>query len=142
MKDDVKGELVGQDKKGAPPKGLCVLIVDDDPDFAEMLGEVLTRRGHTVTLAHGALEAIEAALRGRPDVILVDIGLPQIDGYQLAALVKARPELARTPLVAVTGYGSNAEQARSLAAGFTHHLVKPDLSKLPQYLEKIAAERA
>ena len=101
-----------------------VLVVDDSVDSAETLGELLRIWGHDVRLAHDGPEAIAAARDYRPDVILLDIGLPGMDGFAVADKLKAEGVKARL-LVALTGYGEQNDRERTQQAGFHHHLVKP-----------------
>ena len=108
-----------------------VLVVDDNVDVAELVAEVLRGEGHTVHVAHDGAAALRAAEEHRPDVALVDIGLPVMDGYQLAANLRARLGAACPRLIAVTGYGQPRDRARSAEAGFDRHLVKPvDVDRL------------
>jgi signal transduction histidine kinase/ActR/RegA family two-component response regulator len=101
-----------------------VLVVEDNDDSRELLSAFLVRRGHQVSTAADGLDGIVVATRDRPEVILVDIGLPGLDGYQVAE--RLRRELGGTPyLVALTGYGQPEDRARARAAGFDQHLTKP-----------------
>src|SRR5262249_35497810 len=102
-----------------------VLIVDDNLDCAEMLELGLQALGHETRVAHDGPRALAAARDFHPDVALLDIGLPGMDGFELAR--RLRDELGtKTPtLVAVTGYGQASDHARTREAGFAHHLVKP-----------------
>ena len=102
-----------------------VLVVDDNVDGALTLGSLLGVLGHTVEVCHDPVAALDAVARLRPEVALLDIGLPVLDGYQLAARIRALPEGQACRLVALTGYGQDADRARSQAAGFARHLVKP-----------------
>jgi signal transduction histidine kinase/CheY-like chemotaxis protein len=102
-----------------------VLIVDDNPDVAESLSMILEILGHHVRAVHDGPQALEAARANRPDVMLVDIGLPGMNGYDVARAARSDPTLADVVLVALTGYGTDEDKARSIAAGFDHHLVKP-----------------
>lgn len=102
-----------------------ILVVDDNEDAAEMLALVLRKRGYTVVLAFDGEQALAMAQAHRPEVVLLDIGLPGIDGYEVARRLRARPTPERPVLVAVTGYGQPADRQRSREAGFDHHLVKP-----------------
>ena len=102
-----------------------ILIVDDNADAAEMLSAVVGSFGHEIALAHDGLTGLQVAQDFAPDVALLDIGLPVIDGYELAARMRALPACARTVFVAVTGYGQPEDRERSKRAGFAHHLVKP-----------------
>ncbi len=102
---------------------LRVLVVDDNEDAAALLAAALSRQGHRVAVAHDGPRALEIARQHRPDVALLDIGLPMMDGYELARLLRSSMPSVR--LIAVTGYGQNADKARAFAAGFELHLVKP-----------------
>jgi PAS domain S-box-containing protein len=102
-----------------------VLVVDDNVDAAEMLAAALALRGCEVALAHDAPQALELAASRSFDAALLDIGLPVIDGYELAQRLRALDNLRDARLIAVTGYGQPADKQRALAAGFHHHLVKP-----------------
>jgi len=104
---------------------LKILVVDDNVDAAEMLKLVLEAMGHDVKVAYGAHQALEQAMSYRPQVCLLDLGLPEIDGNEVARRLRARPENAGVVLLAVTGYGQESDRASTLAAGFNHHLVKP-----------------
>jgi CheY-like chemotaxis protein len=105
-----------------PP--LRVLVVDDNVDAAESLAAVLRTAGHTVRTAHNGPAAIGAAAGMRPDAVLLDIGLPGMDGYEVARAVRRGPA-GGAVLIAVTGYGHEDDRRRSKEAGFDHHLVKP-----------------
>ena len=108
-----------------------VLVVDDNKDSAQSMGEVLELEGHSVQYAYDGAEAIEAALALQPEVVLLDIGLPGMDGYEVARRLRMAPATSSAVLVALTGYGPAEDRARSKAAGFDHHFVKPaDLSTL------------
>ncbi len=104
---------------------LRILIVDDNVDAAAMLGNVLESLGHEVDVEHSARAALARARRQRPQVCLLDIGLPEIDGNALAMRLRADPETACAILIAVSGYGQDSDRQRSFAAGFSHYLVKP-----------------
>lgn len=110
---------------GAPKNAVRVLVVDDNPDAAEMLATALALRGHDVRVAHDGPEALRIATEEPPTLALLDIGLPVMDGYELAARLKELPGLDGVRLVAVTGYGQESDKRRSLEAGFHEHLVKP-----------------
>ena len=103
---------------------LRVLVVDDNVDAARALAQLLTLSGHRVTLAHDGPGALEAAAAQPPQLVLLDIGLPGMDGYSVAARLRAAGH-DRAALVAVTGYGQDDDLRRSNAAGFERHLVKP-----------------
>ena len=110
---------------GHPLAPRRVLLVDDNVDGAVTLGRLLGALGHTVEVCHDPVTALEMVERLRPEVALLDIGLPVLDGYQLAPRIRALPEDQPCRLVALTGYGQDADRARSEAAGFERHLVKP-----------------
>ena len=106
-------------------QGTKVLVVDDNQDAAETLAEVLTESGFRTCVAYDGLRALQLALQFQPQVALLDIGLPVMDGYELARRIRQEPQLAGTKLVALTGYGQAADRERALAEGFDEHLVKP-----------------
>ena len=102
-----------------------MLVVDDNVDGALMLARLLRGWGHQVAVAHDGDTAIELA-RDQPfDVVLLDIGLPGMDGYEVAQALRGQAGLDQTLLVALTGYGQDEDRRRSAEAGFDHHLVKP-----------------
>jgi len=109
----------------APARTLRVLVVDDNVDAAQTLGELLEVMGHQPIVVHDGPAALEAVQTFTPEVVFLDIGLPVIDGYELAKQLHAIANLADAPLVAITGYGQPADEARATAAGFVDHLVKP-----------------
>ncbi len=117
---------------------LKVLVVDDNVDAAETLGLLLAAHGHEVVIEHDSLRALERARSVAPDVCLLDIGLPEMDGRELARRLRAQPETANAVLVAVTGYGQQQDREDAFAAGFQHHLVKPvDFEALARLLEGV-----
>jgi signal transduction histidine kinase/ActR/RegA family two-component response regulator len=102
-----------------------VLVVEDNPDTAESLMMLLELLGHRVRVAPDGIAALELARANAPDVMLVDIGLPGIDGYEVARRVRRDPALKDIVLVALTGYGRDEDKQTAARAGFDHHLVKP-----------------
>jgi signal transduction histidine kinase/DNA-binding response OmpR family regulator len=108
-----------------PPAGRRVLVVDDNVDLVTTTSMLLRKLGHKVYSAHDGPSAIEAAAACHPQVILVDIGLPGMNGYDVARHLRQRPGFHRVLLVAMTGYGQQEDRQRSRDAGFDHHLVKP-----------------
>ncbi len=102
-----------------------LLLIEDNPDIGETLRDLLQLLGHRVELAADGLRGVQLALAIRPDVALVDIGLPGIDGYEVARRLRATDAGKQILLVALTGYGRPEDRDRSLAAGFDAHLVKP-----------------
>jgi signal transduction histidine kinase len=122
---------------------LRVLIVDDNEDAASMLGSLLEAWGHRVEMTHSGPAALVAALEFRPHVALMDIGLPEMDGYEVARTLRRQAIFDDLVLVATTGYGTDVDRQLSQAAGFDHHLVKPpDLEKLRRLLADVAAPRS
>ena len=114
---------------------LRVLVVEDNVDAAETMTMLLELSGHGVRTAHDGLAAVGAALDYRPHVVLLDIGLPGMDGFEVAQQLRQQPALRNVVLVAMTGYGEVAARQRSREAGFDHHLVKPaDFGKLQEIL--------
>jgi CheY-like chemotaxis protein len=119
---------------------LRVLIVEDSVDAAQTLQELLQSIGYVVFVANTGPEGLQAALQLRPHVLLCDIGLPGLDGYQIAIRLKQQPASSSTRLIAVTGYGGAEDRRRAEAAGFDHHLTKPvDLDELERLLAAEAA---
>ncbi len=110
---------------GDPAGGACILLVDDNLDAAEALGDALSALGHTVIIAHDGPSALRAVAHARPTIALLDIGLPVMDGYELARLLLDDPRLVGIRLIAITGYGLVEDRGCSRAAGFEAHLVKP-----------------
>ena len=124
-----------QPAASAGPKGLRVLIVDDNEDAATLLARVLTAWGYLVCVAHDGASALAIAETFTPDVALLDIGLPGMDGYELSRRLLAIPTLADVRLVALTGYGQARDRDAALEAGFHEHMVKPvDLDALERVL--------
>ena len=113
-----------------------ILIVDDNADAANSLALVLRLDGHVTEAVYTAAEALKRANDFKPEVVLLDIGLPEMDGYQVARRLRARPELLGTRIVALTGYGQSDDVQRSREVGFDDHLTKPvDFAALARTLE-------
>jgi PAS domain S-box-containing protein len=134
-----KSEVPLPHDKPSASSGLRVLVVDDLQDSARSLAKVLRLWGHEAQVVHDGPSALAAARATPFNVALLDIGLPGMDGYELAEHLRAQPESRELILVALTGYGQEADYARTRKAGFTHHLVKP--VKFEQ-LQSILAESA
>ncbi len=111
---------------GPRQRPLRILVIDDNPDVGTSLEFLLKASGHTLAVAVSGRQGVEAARLHRPEVVLCDIGLPDIDGYTVARQLRAIPETASAYLVAVSGFASEEDQRRSLAAGFDMHLNKPE----------------
>lgn len=121
----------------AVPRPRRVLVVEDNDDVREMLSIQLTNDGHEVQTAHDGPSGLHAALSFRPDVGLLDVGLPGFDGYALARKIRAHDEGKQIYLVAISGYGQSEDRLRSKEAGFDHHLVKPiDVNQLALLLQQ------
>ena len=118
---------------GAAP-GRKVLVVDDNVDSAKMLALMLSLDGHDVRTAFGGAEALAAVQTFTPDTVFLDIGLPGLDGYEVAKRLRRTPGLGAVTLVAMTGFSAEEDRQRAREAGFDHHLVKPadpaDVTKL------------
>jgi CheY-like chemotaxis protein len=113
-----------------------VLVVDDNRDAAESLALLLRLRGHEVREAYDGLDAVGAARAFRPDAVLLDIGLPGLNGYEVARRIRQEPSGRAALVVAVTGWGQDADKRRSAAAGIDHHMTKPvDLARLSELLD-------
>jgi CheY-like chemotaxis protein len=102
-----------------------VLIVDDNEDALELMAEALRHAGYEAHTAPDAATALVRADESTPDIVLLDIGLPVMDGYELAQRLRELPDMKRAKLVALTGYGQAADKLRAQKAGFDGHLVKP-----------------
>jgi signal transduction histidine kinase/CheY-like chemotaxis protein len=126
----------GRNPAGSSPQRR-IMVVDDNVDALEMLAMLVEGDGHAVVTAHNGAEALELAASWKPDVVLLDIGMPDMDGYEIARQMKQEPRLSRTRLIALTGYGGEEDIRKSRAAGFDHHLVKPvDHALLRQLLAR------
>lgn len=137
-KDSSVDEQEPEAMQQAATRSLRIMVVDDNVDAASMLAMLLEAAGHRVLVEHGSRKALERARNEAPEVCLLDIGLPEIDGNELANRLRAQPETANSVLIAVTGYGQESDRSQALAAGFNHHLVKPvDTAKLTAILEAI-----
>ena len=119
---------------------LRILVVDDNVDAAETLAMLLEATGYEVYVEHGAMRALERTVREKPDVCLLDIGLPEMNGNELARQIRKVPGMATAVLIALTGYGQDDDRADTHAAGFEHHFVKPvDTSVLASVLSRISS---
>jgi CheY-like chemotaxis protein len=102
-----------------------VLVVDDNSDHAESLAFLLNLMGHETRMAHDGEAALQVAAEFEPNVALIDIGLPRLNGYEVARRLREQPRLRNALLVAQTGWGQESDRVRSQKAGFDHHLIKP-----------------
>jgi CheY-like chemotaxis protein/nitrogen-specific signal transduction histidine kinase len=125
---DSRAELVSTKKAvavSAAKKSHRILVVDDNEDSAEVTAILLRLEGHEVTVAHSGPAAIEQIPAALPDILLLDIGLPEMDGYELARHLRNMPETRNAIFIALTGYGRPDDRQNSKSAGYDHHLVKP-----------------
>jgi CheY-like chemotaxis protein len=140
-------EPVAENVPAAPVNGACartrpikVLIVDDYVLAAESLGTLLQELGFETCITHDGASALAAVVEFRPDVALIDIGLPVMDGYEVARRLRRMPGAERMPLVALTGYGQESDRERVRQAGFDEHLVKPvDAERIGALIETLVA---
>jgi CheY-like chemotaxis protein len=117
-------------------------VVDDNADAATTLTMLLDVLGHTALVEYSPSSALARARRERPDVCLLDIGLPEMDGNELARRLRTQPETADALLVAITGYGQERDRKNAIEAGFDHHMVKPvDTGRLGALLAAWAEKR-
>lgn len=127
----------------ADPARLCVLVVDDNQDAAESLGVLLQLEGHAAHIAHDGMQALALAGTTAPDVVFLDIGLPDLSGHEVARRMRALPALQGALMVALTGWGSQEDRVRSRASGFDRHLTKPaDLAAVEALLREAASRKA
>ncbi len=140
----VLAESKAQIDKSPPPATippLRILVVDDNHDAAETLGALLAKLGGTVSVVHSGRAALEVIEEFRPDAVLLDIGMPEMDGYEVARRIR-ETSLAEVMIIALTGWGQEQDYRQSRAAGVDHHLVKPpDMKKLRELLTAAAAVR-
>jgi CheY-like chemotaxis protein len=108
-----------------PQAGLRILVADDLPDAADSLALLLQAMGHTVDVAYDGEQALRRAEDLRPDVVLLDLGMPRLTGYEVCRRIRAAPWGAGTVLIAQSGWGRAHDRARTHQAGFDHHVVKP-----------------
>ena len=122
----------------SPPKR--VLVVDDNLDAAEGLAMLLTLKGHQVSTAYDGQGAIDRAREVDPDVVLLDIGLPRLDGFEVARRLREEHPERQMLLVALTGYGQERDRVRAREAGFDHHLLKPVRLEMLEQLLTVSAQ--
>jgi len=125
-------------RRGARAHGQSILIVDDVADVTEMIGLFLKHAGFEVTTANSAASALRLTADTHFDLIISDIGMPEMNGYELAQSLRNRDDYSNTPLIAVTGYTEYDDRGRSLRAGFDAHLTKPiNPSQLLEIINKL-----
>lgn len=140
-----EASAVAKQSSSPPPKvnrGLKILIVDDNQDAAAMLTALLSITGYEVVTAYDGTQAMAVAEQVHPDIIFLDIGLPGLDGYEVARNIRSRTELSGARLIAVTGYGQQEDIRKAQAAGFDEHLVKPvDYSRIMKVLNGFSSKQ-
>jgi CheY-like chemotaxis protein len=137
--DAMPATLASEPPRDTPSSRMRVLVVDDNEDARELLKEALALSGYDVHTAADPASAIERAQELKPAIALLDIGLPVMDGYELARRLRAIEGLSGLRLVAITGYGQPADKDRAREAGFDEHLVKPvSLEAVRRALERLA----
>jgi PAS domain S-box-containing protein len=134
-RDQVRGEE--KPTRPASPSGLRLLVVDDNHDAADSLAMMLRLQGHEVRVAHSGPAALEAVEDYAPDVVFLDIGMPGMDGHEVARRMRRQPGLEKVVLAALTGWGQQEDRRRTTEAGFDHHLVKPPE---PKAVESVLAQ--
>lgn len=123
--------------EGPDSNALRILVVDDNEDAASLLAMLLEASGHHVMVEHSARRALDRARAESPHICILDIGLPEMNGFELADKLRAQPETANALLIAVTGYGQDEDRKATKTAGFDHHLVKPaDIKTLTSIIKE------
>ncbi|HEX8181804.1 MAG TPA: response regulator [Pyrinomonadaceae bacterium] len=138
-------EQVASPQAAAAPQSVCqrVLVIDDSPDTLELLHMLFEQKGSKVCSAGTAAEALKLAAAEPPNIIISDLGMPGMDGYELLAALRRLPGLARVPAIAISGYAMDEDRARSLRAGFAAHLAKPlDIERLFALIQQLVARNS
>jgi CheY-like chemotaxis protein len=140
--DEMHEIVMTEPTTAAPaPAGCNILVVDDNRDAASSLAVLLKNSGNQTYLAHDGLAAVEAAKRLKPDVVLLDIGLPKMNGYDVCRAIRHEPWGKKMVIVALTGWGQEDDRRRSSETGFDAHLVKPvEYAELSNLLAEIQLE--
>jgi len=136
---------VTSSSSSASPPAARVLVVDDDPLSGSLQAHLALLLGHTATIEHDAERAVELALSGNFDLILLDLGMPKVDGFEALRQLRereAKSERAPLPVIAVTGYSSESDRLSCLMAGFNEHLSKPvQAASLASAIERALGSR-
>jgi CheY-like chemotaxis protein len=142
VRADDMAALAAPARPAGARRGRRVLVVDDNEDFASLLADLLAADGHEALTVHDGPAALRAVEAFRPEVAVLDVGLPVMDGYELAQQLAARLGPAAPAFLGVSGYGQAPDLARGRAAGFRRHLVKPaDPITVLRLVEELARER-
>ncbi len=138
---DLGAPLTGTDDEGEAP--LRLLVVEDNPDLARTFQLIFEDDGHEISVAHDGVTALQSALDFQPDAVLLDIGLPGWDGYEVARRIRSEARLDGVVLIAMTGYGRDSDRAQAFEVGFDHHIVKPpDFDRLETLFATIPRRHA
>ena len=133
-----RDEISAPDSAAAKPR---ILIVDDNADAANSLGRLLTLIGHEVRVVHDGASAVAETELFRPRAVLLDLGMPIMDGFDTARQIRSRAEFQDVALIAITGWGQERDRQRTEAAGFAAHLIKPvNLDQLEAVLNGLSSE--
>ena len=135
-------QLAAPAQPSVRPPGYRLLVVDDNQDAAISLAMLLQLNGHDVRVAHDGATALEMAAEYRPAMIFLDIGMPGMDGYEVARRIRNTPGLEQTVLAALTGWGQQEDFRRTTEAGFDHHLIKPPEAEVVERLLLSLADRS
>lgn len=119
------GSFTSRAHNGSVTADPLVLIADDNRDTADSLAQILRKEGYRVYTAYDGRQAIEAASEVRPDIVMLDIGMPKLTGYEVARVFRRHPDKTRPVLIAVTAWGRDSDKLRAQFSGFDHHLTKP-----------------
>jgi signal transduction histidine kinase/ActR/RegA family two-component response regulator len=132
------GEVKPDNKTKEPATAHRILVADDNRDSADSLAMMLEMLGHEVSCAHDGVEALETAKRSKPELVFLDLGMPRMNGYDAARMIRNQPECNGVVLVALTGWGQEEDRRRSYEAGFDYHIVKPiDFTAVEKLLEDL-----
>ena len=123
--DALEETLLSNESEGRENRPARVLVVDDAPDVLEMFSTLLRLSGYNVSVADSATQALERAQATQFDVVVSDIGMPEMNGYELARRLREMPGYSNVPMIAVTGYARYSDRSQALDSGFNAHLSKP-----------------
>jgi CheY-like chemotaxis protein len=138
--EDAVAESTASENAGATSTARRILVVDDNADAAHSLGVLLGIWGHEVQIAHDGASALQLAREFDPELVFLDIGLPEMNGYEVARRLRQEAGVARARFVALSGYGTDRDHLRSREAGFALHLVKPvDPTRLSAAIASVMA---
>ena len=142
QRTEAVGEVDDGTRDDTPSSGHRLLVVDDNKDAAVSLATMLRLQGHEVRVAHDGPSALAIASSFLPDMVFLDLGMPDMDGYEVARVMRQKPGLEAVVLAALTGWGQEEDRRRTAAAGFDHHLVKPpDRKVLDRVLDTLNSVR-